>query len=65
MLKKAGFFFGIIISLVSYSCEISNPFSYGTGHYAGFEWAKKKNVSSCGGNSTSFIEGCERVLKTD
>jgi hypothetical protein len=37
--------------------EPENPYSYGTGHYAGFEWGEQGN--SCGGNSTSFIEGCE------
>ena len=34
-----------------------NPYSIGTGHYAGFEWGLKGN--SCRGNSNSFIEGCE------
>ncbi|SRR5437867_8314373 len=39
--------------------EPENPYSPGSGHYAGFEWAEKNNPGSCGGNSTSFIEGCE------
>lgn len=40
-----------------------NPYSDGSGHYAGFEWAERKGVSSCGGNSQSFIEGCEEYLR--
>ncbi len=43
-------------------CDISNPYSHGTGHYAGFEWGELNSVSSCGGNSHSFIEGCEKYL---
>lgn len=34
-----------------------NPYSDGSGHYAGFQWGE--NGNSCGGNSNSFIEGCE------
>lgn len=33
-----------------------------SGHNAGYEWAEEKGISDpsdCGGNSTSFIEGCE------
>jgi hypothetical protein len=33
-----------------------------SGHDAGFEWAKEKEItdsSDCGGKSQSFIEGCE------
>ena len=33
-----------------------------SGHEAGFEWAKERAIadaSDCGGNSASFIEGCE------
>lgn len=44
------------------NCKTHNPYSPGTGHYAGFEWADRKNVSSCGGKSTSFIKGCEEYL---
>lgn len=32
-----------------------------SGHKAGYDWAKKKNIKShdeCGGRSRSFIEGC-------
>lgn len=33
-----------------------------SGHNAGFEWAKKHEIvdaGNCGGNSQSFIEGCQ------
>lgn len=33
-----------------------------SGHEAGFQWAQENDVtdsSECGGNSSSFIEGCE------
>ena len=33
-----------------------------SGHEAGYEWAADKGISDpsdCGGNSESFIEGCE------
>lgn len=54
----------------SYSSDCSdlepeNPYNSGTGHYAGFEWAENKGVSSCGGNSDSFIEGCEEYLSQE
>ena len=39
--------------------EPENPYSAGSGHYAGFEWAEENGAGSCGGNSHSFIEGCE------
>ena len=44
------------------ACESTNPFTEGTGHYAGYEWADKKRPSSCEGNSNSFVEGCEEWL---
>jgi hypothetical protein len=41
------------------SCtEPENPYSEGTGHYAGYEWAEKHNGAACDGNSQSFNEGC-------
>ncbi|MFH1533340.1 MAG: hypothetical protein ABID64_00195 [Nitrospirota bacterium] len=46
--------------------KIGNPYSSGTGHYAGYEWAKDKEISdpdNCGGNSQSFIEGCRAYTK--
>lgn len=33
-----------------------------SGHEAGYEWAEEKGISGpddCGGNSQSFIEGCQ------
>jgi hypothetical protein len=48
------------------SCEEpQNPYSEGSGHYAGFEWAEKHEPASCGGNSQSFIEGCEEWQRQD
>lgn len=35
----------------------SDPYDEGSGHYAGFEWGAEGN--DCGGNSDSFIEGCQ------
>ena len=40
-----------------------NPYSSGSGHSAGYEWSESKGVSSCGGKSQSFIEGCEEYLR--
>lgn len=40
-----------------YCSEPENPFAYGSGHYAGWEWGEQGNY--CDGNSNSFIEGCE------
>jgi len=37
--------------------EPENPYSQGSGHYAGFEWAAEHG-RSCNGNSQSFNEGC-------
>jgi hypothetical protein len=45
------------------SLEPRNPYPLPGGHYAGYEWAESKDVSSCGGNSNSFIEGCESYLE--
>ncbi len=39
--------------------EPENPYDEGSGHYAGYEWAESSGSGSCGGNSQSFIEGCE------
>ena len=43
--------------------EPDNPYSPGSGHYAGFEWAERNDPASCGGNSNSFIEGCEEYQR--
>jgi hypothetical protein len=41
------------------SCtEPENPYSQGTGHYAGYAWAEQYG-GSCNGRSQSFNEGCE------
>jgi len=37
--------------------EPENPYDYGSGHYAGWQWGEEGNY--CSGNSNSFIEGCE------
>ncbi|GEM_PF-1348700 len=37
-----------------------------SGHEAGFEWAQENDItdeSDCGGNSISFIEGCEAFVQ--
>ncbi|MBU1124126.1 hypothetical protein KJ652_06100 [Patescibacteria group bacterium] len=39
-----------------------NPYSEGTGHYAGFEWAERTG-GNCNGNSQSFNEGCEEYYQ--
>jgi hypothetical protein len=42
------------------SCpEPGNPYTEGTGHYAGYEWAESNGSASCSGSSQSFNEGCE------
>lgn len=41
---------------------VENPYSPGTGHYAGYEWAERTG-RSCSGNSNSFIEGCEEYYR--
>ncbi len=43
--------------------EPDNPYSEGSGHYAGFEWGERGN--SCSGNSQSFVEGCEEFERLD
>jgi|SRR3989338_2574814 len=41
------------------SLEPENPYSIGSGHYAGYEWAENRGGGYCSGNSNSFVEGCE------
>lgn len=36
-----------------------NPYTEGSGHYAGYEWAEKQDSGTCNGSSQSFNEGCE------
>ncbi len=38
--------------------EPENPYSSGSGHSAGYEWAERTG-GGCNGNSSSFNEGCE------
>lgn len=45
-----------------YCSEPENPYGYGSGHYAGFEWAENNDPGYCDGNSSSFNEGCEDYL---
>ena len=58
---------GIIVALFASTafayCNYYNPYQPGTGHYAGFAWAERHNVDTCGGNSQSFIEGCYEFLR--
>jgi hypothetical protein len=39
--------------------EPENPYTEGTGHYAGYEWAGRNGSPTCSGSSQSFVEGCE------
>lgn len=41
---------------------MGNPYSEGTGHYAGYEWAERTG-GDCNGNSQSFNEGCEEYYE--
>jgi hypothetical protein len=42
------------------SCtEPENPYTEGSGHYAGYEWAENHGGGDCNGRSESFNEGCE------
>ena len=45
--------------------EVENPYDEGSGHYAGFEWAQDNDVTTCGGSSESFIEGCEEYQRQE
>lgn len=38
--------------------EPENPYSNGSGHSAGYEWAERTG-GGCNGKSDSFNEGCE------
>jgi hypothetical protein len=39
--------------------EPENPYSEGSGHYAGYAWAEEHASAACDGSSQSFNEGCE------
>jgi len=45
--------------------EPENPYDEGSGHYAGYEWAESSGSGTCGGNSQSFIEGCEEYERQE
>ena len=79
-MKKIFFIISIFLTIISVSgCSKTyvsqNPYEFSTGHYAGYEWAKKNfdswaleyaetgNVRECSGNSESFIEGCNEYIK--
>lgn len=48
------------------SCgEPQNPYTEGTGHYAGYDWAENKGTGTCGGSSESFTEGCEEFERQE
>lgn len=66
--KNDGIYPNIPVNLVNYeedcsSLVPSNPYNYGSGHYAGYEWGERGN--NCSGNSSSFIEGCEEFESQD
>jgi hypothetical protein len=42
--------------------EIRNPYPPGSGHHAGYEWARQ-NEALCASNSESFNEGCEEYRR--
>jgi hypothetical protein len=48
---------------ISDCTEPENPYDYGSGHYAGFEWGENGNY--CSGNSDSFVEGCEEYYSQE
>jgi len=46
---------------------IVSPYDEGTGHDAGFQWAEENGIddpTNCGGDSASFIEGCEEYANS-
>lgn len=48
------------------SCtEPSNPYTEGSGHYAGYEWAENRGSGTCSSSSESFNEGCEEYERQE
>lgn len=48
-------------TFLGYPCTIDC-----SGHQAGYEWARQRSIASpyqCGGNSRSFIEGCQAYVE--
>ena len=41
----------------------ANHYEEDSGHSAGFKWAEQNDPARCGGNSQSFIEGCEEYRR--
>jgi hypothetical protein len=67
-------FLGFLVLFIIYKTNNDNNFrGYECtqdcgGHKAGYEWAKKKGLSSkdeCSGKSESFIEGCYSYVKSN
>lgn len=53
---------GVIVGREKECLEPRNPYNDGGGHDKGFQWAEAHG-GPCGGNSTSFREGCEEYLR--
>ena len=49
---------GVSGTSAKHCTEPENPYSEGTGHYAGYEWASTHG-GTCEASSASFTEGCE------
>lgn len=45
--------------------EPANPYTEGTGHYAGYEWAESKGSGNCSSSSESFNQGCEEYERQE
>lgn len=45
--------------------EPENPYTQGTGHYAGYEWAENRGSAACSTSSDSFNEGCEEYERQE
>ena len=66
-MKRLTLTFSLLLALVSpawsaefdgYPCKTAEC----SGHRAGYDWAERKDLidpADCGGNSQSFIEGCQ------
>ena len=49
---------GVSGTSAKHCTEPENPYSEGTGHYAGYEWASTHG-EECSATSSSFQEGCD------
>lgn len=55
-----------LIAAIAVAACWAFPASAGEGHDAGYEWAQEQGITDpddCGGNSQSFIEGCEEAAE--